>query len=105
MTFPDKQTVLDYIRDNPTATTKQAIAKGLRVKGEERNVLRAILKELEAEGTLERTGKRAWAQADRPPPTGVVEFTHVDKQGDLIGKSIGDNGQPQGAPRIRDPGG
>ena len=113
MTFPDKQTVLDYIRDNPTATTKQAIAKGLRVKGEERNVLRAILKELEAEGTLERTGKRAWAQADRPPPTGVVEFTHVDKQGDLIGKSIGDNGPfgpdiiyagPSGKPKAKAPG-
>ena len=92
MTFPDKQTVLDYIRDNPTATTKQAIAKGLRVKGEERNVLRAILKELEADGALERTGKRAWAQADRPPPTGIVEFTRIDKNGDLIGKSVGDNG-------------
>jgi len=108
MTFPDKQTVLDYIRDNPTATTKQAIAKGLKVKGEERAALRAILRELEADGALERTGKRAWSQADRPPPTGIVEFMRIDKNGDLIGKSIGDNGPfgpdityagPSGKPR------
>ena len=65
MSFPDKQTVLDFIRDNPTATTKQEIARGLHVKGRERAVLREILKELEADGALERTGKRAWAQADR----------------------------------------
>ena len=92
MSFPDKQTVLDFIRDNPTATTKQEIARGLHVKGRERAVLREILKELEADGTLERTGKRAWAQADRPPPTGVVQFTHTDENGDLIGKAVGDNG-------------
>lgn len=92
MSFPDKQTVLDFIRENPDATTKQAIAKGLKVKGQERNTLRQILKELETDGTLERTGKRAWAQADRPPPTGVVQFMRIDKDGELIGKSVGDNG-------------
>ena len=91
MSFPDRQTVLDYLRDNPNATTKQEIARGLRVKGKERNTLRQILKELEEEGVLERTGKRAWAQADRPPPTGVVEFTHLDDDGELIGKSVGDD--------------
>jgi len=92
MSFPDKKTVLDFIRDNPNATTKQDIARGLHVKGRERAVLREILKELEADGTLERTGKRAWSQADRPPSTGVVQFTHTDENGDLIGKALGDNG-------------
>ena len=92
MSFPDRQTVLDFLRDNPDATTKQAIAKGLRVKGRERATLREILKDLEAEGILERTGKRAWAQTDHPPATGVVQFTHLDDDGDLIGKCVGDNG-------------
>ena len=52
------------------ASMEQAIARG--------RVLREILKELEADGTLERTGKRAWAQADRPPPTGVVRGPFMD---------------------------
>ncbi len=92
MTFPDKQTVLDFLKANPGATTKQDIAKGLKVKGAERQTLRAILKELEAEGALERTGKRAWAQADRPPPTGLVQFKLLDRNGDLFGQCTGDNG-------------
>ena len=113
MSFPDRQTVLDYLKDNPNATTKQEIARGLRVKGNERNTLRQILKELEAEGVLERTGKRAWAQVDRPPPTGVVEFTHLDDDGELIGKSVGDSGLfgpeiryagPSGKPKAKAPG-
>jgi ribonuclease R len=92
MTFPDKQTVLDFIRNNPDATTKRDIAKGLKVKGKERQVLREILKDLETSGKLERTGKRTWSQADRPAPTGVVQFTAINKDGELIGQSVGDKG-------------
>lgn len=92
MSFPDKQTVLDFLRENPQATTKQDIAKGLKVKGRERQTLRHILKELEDAGTLKKTGKRAWSQADTPPPTTVIEFTHVDSDGDLIARAVGKDG-------------
>ncbi|WP_084396780.1 ribonuclease R [Henriciella aquimarina] len=92
MSFPDRETVLDFISNNPSLTTKQEIARGLKVKGRERQALRAILKELEADGTLERTGKRAWAKADTPPPTGVVVFEEIDKDGDLIARAVGREG-------------
>ena len=92
MSFPDRQTVLDFLKENPDATTKADIARGLKVKGRERAVLREILTELENEGKLERTGKRSWAQADRPPPSGLVEFTRLTKEGDLIGQCVGDSG-------------
>jgi len=112
MTFPDRQTVLDFLKDNPGATTKQEISRGLKLKGKERAVLRDILKEMETDGTLERTGKRAWAQADRPPATGVVEFTRLDKEGELYGQCAGDNGLfgpdiryagPSGKPKAKAP--
>ncbi len=92
MSFPDKHTVLDFLKENPQATTKQDIAKGLKVKGRERQNLRHILNDLEAEGILKKTGKRAWAQTDTPPPTTVVEFTHIDDQGDLIARAVGKEG-------------
>lgn len=92
MSFPDRQTVLDFLRENPGATSKADIARGLKVKGRERAVLRDVLKELEEEGKLERTGKRSFAQADRPPPSGLVEFTRLTKDGDLLGQCVGDSG-------------
>ncbi|MEO0881704.1 MAG: ribonuclease R [Pseudomonadota bacterium] len=92
MSFPDRQTVLDFLDKNPTATTKQEIARGLKVKGRERQNLRAILKQLESEGRLTRTGKRAWAQADRLPPKGVVLFERLDEHGDLVGRMSGRDG-------------
>ncbi|MEM8636317.1 MAG: ribonuclease R [Pseudomonadota bacterium] len=92
MSFPDRQTVLDFLQENPSATTKQDIARGLKVKGRERQALRAILKELEDEGRLRRTGKRAWAQADKLPPKGVVLFEKLDEHGDLVGRMHGRDG-------------
>lgn len=92
MSFPDRQTVLDFLKDNPDATSKQDIARGLKVKGRERQTLRAILKELEADGTLTKTGKRAWARSDVPPPTSVIVFERTDDQGDLIARASGKEG-------------
>ena len=99
MSYPDKQTVLDFLKEHPEATTKRDIARGLKVKGRERQILREILKDLEASGTLERTGKRAWAQPDAPPPTGVILFHTIDEHGDLYGQMYGKDG-PFG-PEIR----
>lgn len=92
MSFPDKQTVLDFLKENPDATSKQDIARGLKVKGRERQTLRAILKELEADGTLTRTGRREWAQSDMPPPTCVVRFERTDENGELIARAFGKEG-------------
>ena len=92
MSFPDKQTVLDFLRENPGATTKQEIAKGLAVKGRERQTLRAILKELEADGTLKKTGKRAWAKTDTPPPTCVITFEGRNNDGELLARAVGKEG-------------
>ena len=92
MSFPDRETVLDFISSNPSLTTKQEIARGLKVKGRERQTLRAVLKELEEDGTLERTGKRAWAKADQPPPTGVIVFEEIDGDGELIARASGRDG-------------
>ncbi len=92
MSFPDKQTVLDFLKENPQATTKQEIARGLKVKGRERQTLREVLKTLEREGTLKKTGNRAWAQTNTPPPTTVVEFLRLDDQGELIARAVGKDG-------------
>ncbi len=92
MTFPDKQTVLDFLDKHPHITSRREIAKGLSVKGKERAQLREVLKELESDGGLERTGKRAYARSDSPPSTTVVVFLRIDEHGDLIGKALGRDG-------------
>ena len=101
MSFPNRQTVLDFLKQNPDATSKQDIARGLKVKGRERQTLRAILKDLEADGTLTKTGKRAWARSDVPPSTCAVAFERTNEEGELIARATGKEG-PYGPDLIFD---
>lgn len=92
MSLIDKDTVLEFLEQNPHITTRRDIAKGLNVKGAARAELRAVLQELERSGRLERTGKRAYSRADHPPATTLVHFLRIDEHGDLVGKAVGRDG-------------
>jgi ribonuclease R len=86
---PTREMVLDYLAKNPDQGSKREIARALRISGDDRVVLREILAELETEGALARTGKRAFQPIESPPPTGVVIFERIDSNGDLIGRMSG----------------
>ncbi len=89
---PTREMVLDYLEKHPDHGTKRDIARGLHVSGEDRVILREILSELEKEGALTRTAKRAWSPSETPPPTGIVKFERIDSEGDLIGRAVGRDG-------------
>ena len=89
MTDITRARVFSFIEANPQLTTKRDIARGLQIRGEDRRILRDILSTLEEEGKLARVGKRAFAQQDQPPPTGVVQFERIDGNGDLVGRCTG----------------
>ncbi len=92
MSFPDKKTVMAFLEANPHITTRRDIAKGLNVKGDQRAQLRAVLKELERGGSVERAGKRKFVKKDHLPNTTLVQFLRIDEHGDLIGKASGNDG-------------
>ena len=89
---PTRQMVLDYLEKNPSHGAKRDIARGLDVPVEHKPELRRILNELEAEGALVRTAKRSFQPAELPPPTGIVRFERIDKDGELIGRAMGKDG-------------
>ncbi|TRW95950.1 ribonuclease R [Paracoccus sp. M683] len=80
--LPGKQQILDWVADHPEANSKRDIAKAFNIKGAERIELKRLLKELEAEGHLERR-RRHYRDADTLPPVTVVRLGSPDAQGDL----------------------
>ena len=56
----------DWIAANPTLNSKREIARAFGIKGAARIDLKRILKELEAEGHLEKR-QRSYADPDRLP--------------------------------------
>jgi ribonuclease R len=85
--IPSKPEILDWIAENPTLTAKRDIAKAFGIKGAARIDLERVLKELEAEGHLEKR-KRSYQDPDRLPPVSVLQVTGPDKDGDLFAKPM-----------------
>ncbi|MEQ5827261.1 ribonuclease R [Sulfitobacter sp. NFXS29] len=85
--IPSKSEILDWIEQNPTLTAKRDIAKAFGIKGAARIDLKRVLKELEAEGHLEKR-KRSYQDPDRLPPVSVLLVTGPDKDGDLFARPM-----------------
>ncbi len=85
--IPSKSEILDWISENPTQTAKRDIARAFGIKGAARIDLKRVLKELEAEGHLEKR-KRSYRDPDRLPPVSVLVVTGPDSDGDLFAKPM-----------------
>ena len=85
--LPSRQEILDWVSAHPEATAKRDIAKAFGIKGAERIELKRILKELEAEGLLERR-RRHYHDAERLPPVSVLQLLPPDENGDIFAKPL-----------------
>ncbi|MHA6264191.1 ribonuclease R [Arenibacterium sp. CAU 1754] len=85
--IPTKAEILDWISANPTLNSKRDIAKAFGIKGAARIDLKRMLKELEAEGHLEKR-KRSYRDPDRLPPVSVLQVKAPDADGDLFARPL-----------------
>ena len=98
MRIPTKEEILEWISENPTLTSKRDIAKAFGIKGAARIDLKRILKELEAEGHLEKR-KKTYRDQDRLPPVSVLQVSEADADGDLFARPLEWHGEGE-APTI-----
>ncbi len=96
--IPTKQQILDWLADNPGAGAKRDIAKAFGIKGAERIELKRLLKEMAAEGLLERR-KRSYRDAEKLPPVSVVQILPPDASGDQFAHAMEWSGEGD-PPRI-----
>lgn len=85
--IPTKEQILAWITDNPTLSSKRDIAKAFGIKGAARIPLKAVLKELEAEGHLEKR-RKTYRDPDRLPPVSVLLVLPPNEDGDLFAKPL-----------------
>ncbi len=85
--IPTKQEILEWISENPTLTSKRDIAKAFGIKGADRIDLKRILKELAADGHLEKR-RRSYRDPDRLPPVSVLQVKAPNADGDLFARPL-----------------
>ena len=83
----DKAAVLAFIAKYPARATKRDIAKAFGLKNEHRNALKSLLLELEADGALNRQGKKL-TRPDILPSVSVLVITGRDDDGGLLAEPL-----------------
>ncbi len=86
--FPTKSQILEFINGSKSAVGKREIAKAFKLKGQDRVVLRDILKQLEADSLVDRGHKRRLSPQGALPEISVIEITSLDNDGELHAKPI-----------------
>ena len=97
--MPSKQEVLDFIRSQTGRVGKREVARAFNLKGADKIGLKAILKELEGTGSIERGQHRRFARPGALPEVAVVEMVGTDTDGELIGRPVGWEGEGR-PPRV-----
>lgn len=94
---PSREQILKFVAENPQRNSKRDISKAFNIKGADKIPLKALLRELEEEGKIERRGKRLSKPGQLPPVT-VIDILTRDRNGGLIGKPVdwdeAKNGKP-----------
>ena len=81
--LPTRAEILAFIAENPGNAGKSEIARAFGIKGSDKIALKALLKEIVADGDVERRGKRL-RPPGRLPPVTVLEITGRDRDGELV---------------------
>ncbi len=96
--IPSKDELRAFIAENPGTTAKRDIARAFGIKGAARTELKHALRELEAEGHVERR-RRSFRHPDRLPPVTILRVTGPDDAGDLFARPMEWRGEGR-EPRI-----
>ncbi len=96
---PTRRQILEYIRESPTPVGKREIARAFGIKGADRIGLKALLKQLEREGEVDRGRHRRMASPGALPEVVTLTVLGPDPDGELLAAPTEISGEAP-APRI-----
>ncbi|HEX2136808.1 MAG TPA: ribonuclease R [Microvirga sp.] len=98
--LPSREDLVAFISNAPGKVGKREIAAAFDVKGGDRIWLKQMLKDLEAEGVVDRR-RKGLRMAERLPPVVLADIKTRDRDGELVAEPAEWNPDEQGpAPRI-----
>ncbi len=87
--FPGKDAILAFIRSSTTPVGKREIARAFKLSGSaDREMLKDLLRELEADGAVERGRNKRMAPPQSLPAVAVLLITGVDPDGELSARPL-----------------
>lgn len=86
--FPSKEELLGFIRNSHGKITKREIARAFNLKGQDKILLKKMLREMLEDGLIAQDTARVLRPADRLPAVQVLEYAGTDRHGDVLLKPL-----------------
>ncbi len=84
--FPSKEEILAFIRAAPGPVDKKDIARAFHIRGSGRAALKALLRELHADGEPVSPRGRRPGGSGGLPEVAVLQVTEIDPDGELLAR-------------------
>ena len=98
--LPSRQQILDFIANSATPAGKREIARAFGLHGNEKILLKALLKDMADEGLIDSAPGRAFHKMGGVPKVTVLRIVDIDDGGQAVG--VPDNWQAETPPiRLR----
>ncbi len=82
--FPDRETIVAFIRTHPGQAGTREIARAFGLKNADRVELKKILRDLADDGTIVKRGRKMRQAEETLPPTLMADITGRDSDGELL---------------------
>ena len=86
--LPSRDEIVAFINSADGPVGKREIARAFGLKGQTKIGLKALLKELETDGVLNRADGRRMSTGAVLPAVDVIEITTIDKDGDMFARPL-----------------
>ncbi|MEL7029768.1 MAG: RNB domain-containing ribonuclease, partial [Pseudomonadota bacterium] len=83
--FPSRDDILRFVEQTGGQASRREIARAFKIKGDDRIELKRLLKDMERDGVLDKSGKRGVAPRGALPPVTVIDIIGQDPDGELQG--------------------
>lgn len=81
--FPNKEQILEFIRESQTPVGRREIARAFKIKGSDRITLKQVMKEMAASGQIDPGRGRKVAPPGALPEISVLEIIGLNDDGEL----------------------
>lgn len=98
--FPTKADIIRFVEESPGIVGKREIARAFHVRGDERALLKDLLRDMASEGLLEQGHRRSVKSVAALPSVTVIEITGQDVDGELLAKPVKWTDRKSDPPRI-----
>ena len=86
--MPTRESIKSYLAEAEQKVGLREVARAFGVQPDDKKALRGLMKSLEADGVLERAGRKQFVAAGRLPENAVVEVTGIDRDGEALARPV-----------------